>query len=94
MNSTTSLQLRLVSRLYRSPLVCWTFIRLITPPAPGATSSFTSPPSLSVCALQWASSRPVEHFHNRRIVAETREALKVELEENHRLFARYVQDFH
>jgi hypothetical protein len=36
----------------------------------------------------------VEHFHNRRLVAETREALKVELEDNHRLFARYVQDFH
>jgi hypothetical protein len=36
----------------------------------------------------------VEFFHHRHQVAETREALRLELEENHRLFARYVQDFH
>ena len=36
----------------------------------------------------------VEYIHHRREVAETREALSRELEQNHRLFARYVQDFH
>jgi hypothetical protein len=36
----------------------------------------------------------VEFFHHRHQVAEARESLRLELEENHRLFARYVQDFH
>jgi hypothetical protein len=36
----------------------------------------------------------VEFFHHRYLVAEAREALRVEREDNHRLFARYVQDFH
>jgi hypothetical protein len=36
----------------------------------------------------------VEFFHHRYQVAETREDLRVEREDNHRLFARYVQDFH